>query len=161
MPSLQEAHTLFLYFLQEDHTDVSSVSEHERQSLEAVFMSESSALPWDDSELEEVRFLVFFRLPVVVPPTKPMVVPERLRGLTGSCPPCPELGLGPVSGTNSGVSLLPPEKSWIQPLPQLMGSRHESSWCRDGQVNHWESDPTFPVENWVENMPPERVPMSR
>ena len=105
--SLQEAHTLFLYFLQAVQTDTSSVSEHEIQSPKAVSMCESYTLPLDNPELEEARSLVLFRLPAMVPPTRPMVALEGLKGLAGSCPPCSELDPGPVSKTNPGMSWLP------------------------------------------------------
>ena len=108
--SLQEAHTLFLYFLWAVCTDASSVSEHERQSLEAVSIPESSTLPQDDSELEEARTLVLIGYPAMVPSTRPMVSLEQLGGLAGPHPPCSDLGPGSVSGTNSSVSWLPQEE---------------------------------------------------
>ena len=67
-------------------------------------MSESSTLPLDDSELQDARSSVLFGLPAAVPPNRPTVAWEELGGLAGSHPPYPELGLGPVSGTNSGIS---------------------------------------------------------
>ena len=70
-------------------------------------MSQLSTLPLENSELEEARSLVPLGLSVTVPPTGPMVALEGLGGLAGSCPPWLELGLGPVSGTNLGVSQLP------------------------------------------------------
>ena len=63
-------------------------------------MSESSTSPLDNSELEEARSSVLFRLPAVVPPTRSTVALEGLEGLAGSHPPCSELGLGPVSRTS-------------------------------------------------------------
>ena len=70
-------------------------------------MCELSTLYLDDSELEEARSSVLFGLPAVVPPTRPTVALEGLEGLAGSHPPCSELGPGPVSRTNLGVSWLP------------------------------------------------------
>ena len=81
----------------------------------------SSPLPVDDSELQEARSLVLFRLPTVVPPTRPMMALEGLEGLAGSCPPCSELGPGPVSGTNQ-VCLGCPKWSWIQPCLNFWGA---------------------------------------
>ena len=69
-------------------------------------MSESSTLPLDNSELEEARSLVLLGLPSTVPHTRPMVALGGQGGLAGSCTPCSELGLGPVSRTNLGVSWL-------------------------------------------------------
>ena len=83
------------------------MSEHEIQSPEALSMSESSTLSLVDSEQEEARSSELFRLYAAVPPTRPMVALERLEGLAGTCPPYSELGLSPVSGTNSGKFCLP------------------------------------------------------
>ena len=145
MLSLQEASTLFWYFLWA--ACVPSVSENEIQSPEAVSMSESSTLPLDDSELEEARSLVLFRLPAAVPPTRPMVALEQLKELAGSHPPCSELGLGPIFRTNSDVSWLPQVELGSNPT-STSGSRQRSSWCDDVQVNYWESGLTFFVRGW-------------
>ena len=80
------------------------MSEHERQSPGAVSRSESSTLPWKNSELEEVGSLVLLGLSVALPPTEPMVAPEGLGGLVGSCPSCLGLGPGSLSGTNYSMS---------------------------------------------------------
>ena len=112
-------------------------------------MFELSTLPLDNSELEEARSSVLFGLPAVVPPTRPLVALEGLGGLAGSYPPCLELGLGPISRTNSGVSWSPCVELDSTP-PQLQGSRHGSFWCDDGQLNHWERNGlTFLVRGWL------------
>ena len=103
--SLQVAHTLFLYFLWAVHTNASSVSEHERQSPEAISMSELSTLPLDNSELE-ARSSVLSGLPAMGPPTWPVVALEGLGGLAGSHPPCSEV-TGSSFLNNLGVSWLP------------------------------------------------------
>ena len=90
---------------------------------------------WDDSELEEAGSSVLFRLPATVPPTKPMVAPEGLGGLTGSHPPSSELGLGPVCGTNSSVSWLTLRRAGFNPYLNFLESRHGSSWC-----DEWSSE---------------------
>ena len=62
--SLQDALTLFLYFFCAVHMDMSSVSEQERQSPEAVSRSESAMFPLDKPESENVWSSVLFELPV-------------------------------------------------------------------------------------------------
>ena len=91
--------TSFWLFTQMHH-----LCQHDRQSLEAVSMSESSTLPLDDSELEEAASLVFMELPTLVQPSRPMKVAlEGMEGLAGSCP-VQGWDNGLISRANSGVS---------------------------------------------------------
>ena len=104
--SLQEAKTLFLYFLGAVHTDTSSVSEHKMQSPEAVSWLESSTFSLDDSKSEKAWSAVLFELPAAVPSSGLMVALVGLEGgLTSSCPCC--LKLVPVSSINLCMPSLP------------------------------------------------------
>ena len=82
--------------------DTSSVSEQERQSLEAVLRSESTKFPLDKPESEDAWSTVLFQLPATAKSSglasPPMGVEE---GLEDSCLCCPELVL--VSGFKSGI----------------------------------------------------------
>ena len=98
--NLQEAHTLFLYFLWTILTDNSSVSEHETQSPEAMFRSELSTFSLDNSEFKDIWSLVLFKLPAAVQSSGSMVALVGLEGgLTSSHPCCSKMV--PVPSINS------------------------------------------------------------
>ena len=123
--SLQEACTLFLYFLWAVHADASSVSKHERQSPEAVSMSEWSTLPLDNSELEEGRSSVLLGFPASATSSRPLAVAlEGLGWLACSYPSCSRLVPGPVSGANLGVS----QSHWVVLDPALASTYGEQTW---------------------------------
>ena len=79
-----------------------SVSEQERESLEAVSRSESAMFPFEKPESEDVWSSVLFELPVAASSSGsdgPLMGLEE--GLMDSC--LCHLELGPVSGGKSGV----------------------------------------------------------
>ena len=63
LPNLQDALTLFLYFVQAILTDISSVSKQDRQSLEAVSRPESTELPLEKLESVDTWCPVLLELP--------------------------------------------------------------------------------------------------
>ena len=143
--SLQEAHTLFLYFLQAVLTDTSSVSEHEMQFPEAVFRSESCTFSLDDSE--EVWSSVLFELPAAVLSSRSMVA---LVGLEGDWP-VPALVVQRWSQFPVSIHVIPhyPVQSCVHSQLWLLGSQCGSSCYDYGQVNCWKSGPAFSVWRWL------------
>ena len=103
--SLQDALTLFLYFLQAAFMDTSSVSEQERQSLAAVSRSESAKFPLNKPESEDAWSLVLLELSTTAPLSGSASPPMGLKeGLDDSHLCCLEPVL--VSGVKSGVCSL-------------------------------------------------------
>ena len=113
--SLQEACSLFWYFLWAVCMDTSSVSEHKMQSPEAVSMSELSTFSLDDSGSEEAWSLVLFELPATVPSSRSTVV---LVGLEEH--PCSKLGL--ASGTNLAMFFITLSRAVFTPSLNLWGA---------------------------------------
>ena len=99
--SLQDILTLFLYFFWVVFTDTSSVSEQERQSLEAVSKLQSAMFSLGDPESEDVPSPVLFELPAAASPSGLARALMGLGGLEDSCLHCPKLV--PVSGINLGM----------------------------------------------------------
>ena len=86
--------------------DTSSVSEQERQSLEAMSRSESAMFPFDKPESEDVWSSVLFELPATASSSGsagPLVGLEE--GLDN--PSLCHLGLDLVSGVKLGIWSLP------------------------------------------------------
>ena len=113
---LQEAHTLFLYFLWVVLTVTSSVSEQVTQSWEADSRSELATFSLDASKSDEVplwlvllslsRSLVLLKASSTVPLSGSVVAVVGLQGrLVGFCPCGSELGL--ISNANADVFSLP------------------------------------------------------
>ena len=90
--------------------DMSSVSEQERQSSEAMFRSESTMFPFDEPESEDVWSSELFELPVTATSSGlagPLVGVEE-----GQEDPCLcYLEPIPVSGVKSGI--------WSSPCAEL------------------------------------------
>ena len=108
--SLQDAHTLFLYFFWAVQTDMSSVSDQERQSLEVISRLESAMFPFDKPESEDVRSSVLLQVPVTDTSSGSTKCLVRLEeGLEDSCLCC--LEPVPVSGVKSGI--------WSSPCVEL------------------------------------------
>ena len=98
--------------------DTSSVSEQERQSLEAVSRSESTMLPLVEPESEDVWSLVLFELPVTASSSGsagPLMGLEKGWRTLCLCSPEPV----PVSGIKSGIWSLPHVKLCSLPASTL------------------------------------------
>ena len=127
---LQEACTLFLYFIWVTLTVTSSVSDHVKQSPEADSISESATFSVGASESDEAplwlvllslsRSPVLLEVPTTVPSPGSAVALVGLEGgLVGSCPCSLELGL--ASGASLGTSSFALCRAVSSPNLDLLG----------------------------------------
>ena len=122
--------------------------QQERQSPEAVSRSESAMFPLDQPEPEDIQSSVLFELPVTASSlgsARPVMGLEE--ELEDSCLCKPEQVL--VSGVKSGIWL----STHVELCSLPTSTSGEVRWvllsADDGQVNHWESGPTFLVRGWL------------
>ena len=148
MPRLQEAHTLFLFFLQVVLMVTSSVTKHVKLSPEDDSISESATFCLDASESDEATLwlallslslpLVLLKVPTTVPLSGSAVALVGLEGgLIGSCPCGSEVGL--ASCTHSGVS--------SSPCVELCSLLTLTSW-EPTRICLLCQSPSVPLEEW-------------